>query len=89
MRNYKNLLENANMILKSIRKVLHEENEKESVIDEATTLRETNTPEFKEGLVVYFSSLPVAKLKQIEDKLNKPETSQKKISIPEPTEDEY
>jgi hypothetical protein len=88
MGNYKNLLQNENIILQSIRNIL-KESSKESIIDEATTLRETNTPEFKEGLVVYFSSLPSTKLKQIEDKLNKPETNQKKISLPEPSDDEY
>lgn len=88
MGNYKNLLENENIILKSIRELLKESSNKEEIIDEATTLRETNTPEFKEGLVVYFSGLPSKQLKLVEEKLNKPENNQKKISLPEPESDE-
>lgn len=87
MGNYKNLLENSNNILQAIREVLNESSKKESLIDEATTLRETNTPEFKEGLVIYFSALPATKLKLVEDKLSKPENNQKKISLPDPTDD--
>lgn len=89
MINYKNLLANSNIILQSIREVLNESSKKEELIDEVTTLKETNTPEFKEGLVVYFASLPSAKLKIIEDKLSKPENNQKKIQLPEPDSDEY
>jgi len=84
---YKSLLENENLILQSIRNIL-KESSKDETIDEVTELKETNTPEFKEGLVVYFSSLPAAKLKIIEEKLGKPENNQKKISIPEPESDE-
>lgn len=88
MGNYKNLLENETLILKSIRDVLIEASKKEELIDEATTLRETNTPEFKEGLVVYFSGLPSKQLKLVEEKLSKPENNQKKISLPDPESDE-
>lgn len=88
MGNYKNLLENETLILKSIRDVLIEASKKEELIDEATTLRETNTPEFKEGLVVYFSGLPSKQLKLVEEKLSKPEDKQKKISLPDPESDE-
>lgn len=87
MGNYKNLLENENIILKSIRDIL-KESTKEEIIDEVTSLKETNTPEFKEGLVIYFSGLPSAKLKIIEEKLGKPENNQKKISLPEPASDD-
>jgi hypothetical protein len=86
MGNYKNILENKNIILQSIRNLLRESS-KESIIDEVTTLKETNTPEFKEGLVIYFSGLPAQKLKIIEEKLGKPEDNQKKISLPEPESD--
>ncbi len=89
MTNYKNLLQNSNSILHSIRNILKESVKKETMIDEVTNLRETNTPEFKEGLVVYFSSLPSKQLKLIEEKLSKPEDSQKKISLSEPDSDEH
>lgn len=89
MSNYKNLLNNEDIILESIRKVLNESSKKEELIDEVTVLKETNTPEFKEGLVVYFTSLPKQKLKLIEEKLEKPENNQKKIQLPEPDSDEY
>jgi hypothetical protein len=88
MGSYKNLLKNESLILQSIRNILKENSEKDTVIDEATTLRETNTPEFKEGLVIYFSSLPTSGIKSVEDKLNKPENNQKKIVLPEPENDE-
>jgi hypothetical protein len=87
MSRYKNLLENTNIILQSIRDILRESS-KEEIIDEATTLSETNTPEFKEGLVIYFAGLPTNKLKIIEDKLSKAENNQKKITLEEPTSDE-
>ena len=65
MGNYKNLLDTEHIILSSIRELLKESYSKEETIDESTTLRETNTPEFKEGLVVYFSALPSNKLKLV------------------------
>ena len=87
MGNYKNLLDTEHIILSSIRELLKESYSKEETIDESTTLRETNTPEFKEGLVVYFSALPSNKLKLVEEKLSKPEDKQKKISLSEPDSD--
>lgn len=89
MSNYKRLLGNSNVILQSIRNILKESANKEGIIDEVTTLKETNTPEFKEGLVVYFSSLNSTKIKLIENKLNMPENKQKKIVLPEPIGDDY
>lgn len=58
-------------------------------LSEITSLTDTNTPEFKEGLVVYFSSLPSSKLTAIEDKLSKVENDQKKISLLPPKNDKF
>jgi hypothetical protein len=70
---------NPNQLFEEIRLILNEE----------TTLRGTNTPEFKEGLVVYFTSLPSDKLVLIESKLQKKEIDQKKLTIPLPKSDIY
>ena len=54
-------------ILKELKEI--QEMIKREFLKETTQLKETNTPEFKEGLVVYFSSLPETKLSMIEKKL--------------------
>ena len=58
MSRYETLLENADGILSNTRKFLSESKSLSKSIQEVTKLIDTNTPNFKEGLVVYFSGLP-------------------------------
>jgi hypothetical protein len=74
----KELLENDRIILESIGKLL-----RSSKLNEETTLEGTNTPEFKEGLVVYLSNLNGKLIEQISNKLKN--TNKKTIiNLPQP-----
>ena len=57
------LLQNDRFILESVRNLI-----RSSKLNEEVTLEGTNTPEFKEGLVVYFSNIPSNQLDKIDDK---------------------
>lgn len=72
-------------ILKELKEI--QEMIKREFLKESTQLKETNTPEFKEGLVIYFSSLPETKLTMIEKKLSLVEKDQKKLVLPIPKND--
>ena len=72
-------------ILKELKEI--QEMIKREFLKESTQLKETNTPEFQEGLVVYFSSLPETKLTMIEKKLSLVEKDQKKLALPIPKND--
>jgi hypothetical protein len=78
----KELTENNELILKSIRKVLYP-------INEVTTLQNTSTPDFKEGMVVYFTNLNSNKLKQIEEKLKSSAENQKVLNLPDPGDKKF
>ena len=89
MGDYKNLLHKSNDILNSIRNVLKEASNKKKVEDAEVSLKETNTPEFKEGLVIYFSNLSKEELKIIEEKLSLPDDDQEQIEISFPSDETY
>lgn len=86
MGRYERLHKNEDRILQEIRTILRRD---QQYISESTTLTGTNTPEFKEGLVVYFTSLSLPKLKKIEEKLSLPEKDQKKLSLALPSSDKF
>jgi hypothetical protein len=74
----KELLENNQSILNSIDYLLHG-------LNELTNLKDTATPDFKEGMVVYFTNLSPNTLNQIEKKLSLPKKEQSKLKLPNPT----
>lgn len=76
------LLQNDRFILESVRNLI-----RSSKLNEEVTLEGTNTPEFKEGLVVYFSNIPSNQLDKIDDKLNK--NNNKKIVLPQPKNQKF
>lgn len=73
----KYLIENSSGILSSVHDKLNE-----------ISLEGTSTPDFKEGMVVYFSSLPSNTLEQIEKKLKEPK-DRILLNLPEPNDQKY
>jgi hypothetical protein len=76
----KYLMENKGLVLESIHNLLYP-------LKEDTTLQDTATPDFKEGLVVYFTNLNSEYLKKIDDKLNS--NNNKKITLPKPSNPKF
>ncbi len=73
-------MENKGLVLESIHNLLYP-------LKEDTTLQDTATPDFKEGLVVYFTNLNSEYLKKIDDKLNS--NNNKKITLPKPSNPKF
>lgn len=76
------LLENDGHILDSIHNLIHS-----SMLNESG-LEGSSTPDFKEGMVVYFSSLPSESLKEIEGKLKNPNIKLI-LNLPQPRDHKY
>lgn len=73
----KYLIENSSGILSSVHDKLNE-----------ISLEGTSTPDFKEGMVVYFSSLPLKVLQSVENKLKSPDKNIV-LSLPKPSDKNY
>lgn len=71
----KYLIENSSIILSSIKRTLN--------LNEETSIKGTETPDFKEGMVVYFSGLESGYLSKIDEKLNS--NPNKVIKLPKPS----
>lgn len=74
------LLQNDRFILESVRNLI-----RSSELNEEVTLEGTATPDFKEGMVVYFSALPIDLLSSIENKLSTPD-KKIQLTLPKPAD---
>jgi hypothetical protein len=87
MSRYKKILNNESVIFSNVNSLLRNSTKKS--VQEATTLTKTETPEFKEGLVVYFSGIDNDSFKRVKEKLNSQNTNYKiKPALPSPTSPE-
>jgi hypothetical protein len=76
------LRENSESVLKSVWSLLYS-------INEDVSLTDTSTPDFKEGLVVYFANLDENTLLSIENKLKSPSAEQKVLKLPLPGDKKF
>lgn len=77
------LLQKDGFILESVRNLI-----RSSELNEGVSLEGTSTPDFKEGMVVYFSLLPSESLQKVEDKLKNP-SIKTILNLPQPNDQKY
>lgn len=86
MKSRKQYLKKSQSILELVQETIRSH---KMSVNESTSITGTNTPEFKEGLVVYFTMLPATTLKKIEEKLGLQEKDQKLLKLSIPTNDKF